>query len=345
MDEIMFLLTPTFLRQHVFAQDKRKVNFGISLYGQQSHQYRDALNKLGLSLKKSLQKENVSARLVMNTDGPLSSVQVTKNYLIERGAEILIIMGVHACYIGVTAAVQDFEDYSQRDYDRPQRDARSGMLPPKLAKIMLNVSGAHPDQKLLDPFCGSGTIIQESLLLGWQDVIGSDISEKAIADSTENVRWLHKRYPQLKGAASFSVVDVATLAQHMPIDSIDAIVTEPYLGPPIRQEPEVIEMLTIIQELESLYLSAFRAFAQILKYHGRIVIVFPLFKTRHGIYSLKILETLQAMGFERLSPIPDRVSLFTKVGPTARGSLIYHREGQRVERELFLFEYKKPRSV
>ena len=90
-----------------------------------------------------------------------------------------------------TCAVQEFEEYSERDYGRPRRDPKSGMLPPKLCKIMINISRAKPDDILLDPFCGSGTILQEAILLGFKNVIGCDISEKAVDDTKKNMEWLN----------------------------------------------------------------------------------------------------------------------------------------------------------
>jgi hypothetical protein len=36
--------------------------------------------------------------------------------------------------------VQDIDAYAERDFERPMRDAFVGMLPPKLAQIMLNLA-------------------------------------------------------------------------------------------------------------------------------------------------------------------------------------------------------------
>ena len=35
--------------------------------------------------------------------------------------------------------MQDFEQWGARDYGRPSRDAVRGMLPPKLARMMVNL--------------------------------------------------------------------------------------------------------------------------------------------------------------------------------------------------------------
>jgi len=274
-------------------------------------------------------------------EGALSAVQIDKNKIIETGADIIAASGIHSLYLGKTLTVQDYKKYSQRDYGRPERDAKSGLLPPKLAKIMINLSGAGVNDQLLDPFCGSGTIIQEAILMGFKKIIGSDISQKAINDSKKNIDWLIKKYKLPAGKIKLHPVDVKKLDKKIPSNSVDVIISEPYLGPPKQKNISVTDMLALIQELENLYLAAFNAFKKIVKPGGRIIIVFPLFKTKYGIFLLKILEQLEKMGFFRINPLPEKVSLFAKVSPTARGSLIYQRPDQKVQREIFIFKRQK----
>ena len=333
-------LTKKNLLERYFGQKNKKIVFGFSCYGDLFRHYQTEFNGRGLELKKDLQASGYRSRFVAAQDGVLSSVQVVKNKLIETGGDILIIKGLNAFYLGKTVTVQDFEDYSARDYGRPRRDARSGLLPPKLAKEMINFSKATPEQTLLDPFCGSGTVLQEAALMGFRHLVGSDISAKAIEDTKKNLNWLEKNY-HVTPAVRLHHSDVKKLEDKISPHSIDAIVTEPYLGPTINRNISVINMLAITQELESLYLAAFRVFTRFLKPDKQVVIIFPLFKTKNGIYTLKILEQLEKMGFRRQNPIPEKVSLFAKIGPTARGSLMYSRPDQKVEREIFIFQYKK----
>ena len=118
----------------------------------------------------------------------LSSVVVEQNKLTTaQGAEIVIVQFDKKLFLGKTIAVQPFKELSFRDYGRPARDDYSGMLPPKLAQIMLNLSGAKPADTILDPFCGSGTILTEAMLMGYQDLVGSDVSSKAIEDTGKNI--------------------------------------------------------------------------------------------------------------------------------------------------------------
>jgi len=340
--EIANYLKATNLSKDYFSQKERKIIFGFSLYGDLFRHHDIELNKIGLNIKKQLQTKKVNSRFVFAKDNSLSAVQIQKNKILEKGADILIIFGIHQLYVGKSLSIQDFEDYSFRDYGRPKRDPRSGMLPPKIAKIMVNLLQAKPRHTILDPFCGSGTILQELLLLGYKKIIGSDIDEKAIANTKENLNWVAEEYKLPTKNFELHKHDVKNLTNKIESKSISCIVTEPYLGPPSKKDPPVKKMEKIISELEALYLASFDSFDKILKPQGRIVMVFPLFRHSNGVFTLRILETLEQRGFKRLNPIPEKVSLFAKVGPTARGSLIYRREDQKIEREIFVFQKETP---
>ena len=58
-------------------------------------------------------------------------------------------------FLGQTLVVQPFKVLSKRDFGRPARDDHSGMLPPKLAQIMINLARRNDDistKTILDPF-------------------------------------------------------------------------------------------------------------------------------------------------------------------------------------------------
>ena len=67
-----------------------------------------------------------------------------------------------------------------RDVERP------GALRPTVAAMMVGLAGA-PTDVLLDPCCGSGTILGEALAAGWQVVRGGDIDPQAVEIAKRNV--------------------------------------------------------------------------------------------------------------------------------------------------------------
>ena len=282
-----------------------KLKFGLSYYGCQK-------NKLGMEIKGWLKKSEISCRLVVGKDKALSSVIVTKN----KVHEFLILENK---WLGQTCAVQDFEEYGRRDFGRPVRDMVSGSMPPKLAQIMINLAQVSISAVLLDPFCGSGTILQEAILLGHENVIGSDISDKAIKDTENNLRWLETTYKLPPTSYKLFNVDVRGLSKK--IKDVDAIVTEPFLGPPLRGNETRQHIEKNIDELSKLYLVAFSEFKNVLNPGGKIVIVFPSFRVGRDILELPILDQIKKMGFTQVN----------------KDKLIYGRPGQKVYRQIHVF--------
>jgi SAM-dependent methyltransferase len=76
-------------------------------------------------------------------------------------------------------------DGSMRQHGRRQVE-RSGALRPTVAALMVALAG-EPDGALLDPCCGSGTVLSEALAGGWPAAFGVDIDPAAIETSRQNV--------------------------------------------------------------------------------------------------------------------------------------------------------------
>ena len=169
-----------------------KLNLGISLYGLNVNL--NKLQNLTIQLKKSIKKYGQSVRLLPSSSLQLNSAQVIHNKLLsEKGAEILIIQSPNSVIIAKTIDEQDINSYSQRDYNRPKRDSKVGMLPPKLAQILINLANPKNNSTVLDPFCGTGVILQEALLDKF-NAYGTDLEARMIDYSQVNMDWLAKKY-------------------------------------------------------------------------------------------------------------------------------------------------------
>ncbi|MFA6228420.1 MAG: DNA methyltransferase [Patescibacteria group bacterium] len=282
-----------------------RFNFGLSFYGQKPSNW-------GLGIKKQLKGQGISSRLVTSREPALSSVIITK----EKCQDYIITPE----FFAQTCAVQDFKEFGKRDFGRPAADAYSGMLPPKAAKMMINLSGAQTTATVLDPFCGSGTILSEALALGYTDLIGTDLSDKAVADSQKNLQWLAEELKIKDYKLKIEKLDVRELSKNF--DSVDAIITEPYLGKPIRGNENAEQIKSIIAELSDLYLSAFRQFKKVLAENGKIVMIFPEWHLHGKIYRLNISERVSQLGFKRLDS----------------GDLYYKREDQKVWRNITIWQ-------
>ncbi len=203
-------------QNYLTLSKNKKNNFAFSLYNDSKKNWHK-LYKLSLSLKKELKSQKYKARLVTGKQHDLSSVIIVKNNLLNN--ELLIIKNNNNYILALTEVVQDFAKYGHRDMNRPQRDDKSGMLPPKVAQMMINLASPDKQKNILDPFCGSGTILQEAALQNFSQIFGTDNSKKAIDDTRQNLEWLRNEY-SLKTKFSIQKNDVKNLSQKFEKNSI-----------------------------------------------------------------------------------------------------------------------------
>ena len=314
--------------------------FGISVYGA-GGKFKE-LNKVFGSVREIAEKIR-GVREIRETGRVLSTVAVDKNRLLENGFELILCVGSKGIYVGKTLAIQDYESYSLRDYGRPMRDVKSGMIPPKLAKMMINLAGKEREDLFLDPFCGSGTILQELILLGYKNLMGSDLEKKAVEETRANLDWLFKTYRDIK-KEDYKVelfdCEARNLSTKIPSKVVEAIVTEPYLGSAKRKFLKPEQIKKEISGLEELYLAAFGEFKKILKDNGAVVIIFPVFRWQKQFFYLNILGKIKNFGFKAGEFLPEGVkgNELLQLRISKRNSVIFFRPGQRVSREIFVFE-------
>ncbi len=318
------------------AMGKNKISFGISVYNAGDVSLTRALekdlNSLGVRIKKQLRESGRPVRFVSSKEPILSSAVVETNNLLPSGGEyVLLAQGGGRVLIGQTESVQDFRSWEARDIGRPARDRRSGMLPPKLARLMINLSGVDPHgATLLDPFCGSGTVLMEAGLLGYTKLIASDISEKATEDTQTNTTWLIEKFGITPPDLSIFTSPAADLPQASPLPeggsrgvgagSIDVIVTEVFLGTPRREHVDTFEMKKIERDLLPMYKDSFATLKSLLKPGGKAVVAFPAFKQKDGTwYRLPINDLLSSLGY------------------TVEADYLYSRSDQFIARDIFVF--------
>lgn len=296
------------------AAGKNKISFGVSAYGFS----KEDVFFLGKLVKKQLKSTERPVRFVTSKEIQLSSVIVQENGLLSSGGEFILIRHSGKVFIGQTHTVQAYRAWSDRDFGRPARDAKSGMLPPKLARLMINLSGVDPKETvLLDPFCGSGTVLAEALLLGFKELIGSDISKKAVDDTQENLSWLINQLHLSLPNASFFISD----AQHLTAfvrEQVGVIVTETFLGEPQKRPLTTSEFKNAQHMLFKMYEPSFETLSSLLPKEGKMVLAVPVFRTQNGYQRLEVDSLLESVGFQVLQ------------------SFLYHRPDQIVGREIFV---------
>jgi tRNA G10 N-methylase Trm11 len=343
-------LTPEIIGNLLAGCKKERIIFGLSLYHsgikfKELNKIWPLMKKISQRIKQKIENQGKTAWGLPINKRVLSTVAVDKNLISRRGAEFVICAGPKLAYFGKTLAVQNYKSYSFRDYGRPKRNPKAGMVPPKIAKIMINLARKDKQAVFLDPFCGCGTILQELILLGYKKIIGSDIDQTAIENTKINLEWLFKNYYFLKKEnyqIKLIISDVLKISSSLPPKSIDTIVTEPFLGDPKLKFASESRIFKEVKELEIFYSQVFKEFKKILKDDGVIVIIFPVFRFKNKFFHLEILEEIKKMGFQSKNFLPegkiDASGLGLEITP--RNSIIYYRPKQTVSREIFIFQLK-----
>ncbi len=333
-EEVRLDLTKNELEKNIIEilkKIKGKIHFGISYY-ESTITLKDA-QKFGLEIKKQIKNLGRSVRYVQNRELILSSAVVKNNKLDNKGIEFLITDAENKKYnLAVTAAVQPFAKFSRRDYGRPGRDDFSGLLPPKLAMMMLNLARIKLNDAILDPFCGSGTILSEALLMGYNHLTGSDASAKAVEDTKTNLNWLKNNFQfSLRQATNnlqpvdVKQCDVDIISSAVKPASIKAIITEPYLGRPLKGHETKERLISQALELKQLYINAFMEFKKILKKSGIVIFIIPCFKFKNDWITIDCLAEIKKLGFTLQPLLPKH------------DYLLYHRPGQFLGREIWRF--------
>lgn len=309
---------------HLTNLPEGKLKLGISCYGLKASPAK--ITALGLGLKKSIKAGGRSTRLIPNPETALNSAQVLNNKLTsELGYELLLVRDGVNTIVARTTAVQDIDAYTLRDRGRPKRDARVGMLPPKLAQTIINLSTTNAEdgrvnQVVLDPFCGTGVVLQEAALMG-HSVYGTDLDERMVRYSRDNLNWLNETY-KISFDWYLHEGDATDTAWRQPID---LVASETYLGRPFTSVPEREILQKTIQDCDTILKKFLKNLAKQTKTGTRMCLAVPAWFISNDIHHLKALDQLSDLGYNRISFVH-----------SDNKNLIYHRDGQIVGRELLI---------
>jgi len=346
-----------------------KITLGISAYNFTV----DAreVQKTGIILKQKLKKSGASLRLIPNLEPVLSTATSHHNKLgLSPNKVELIVVRTNDSKVVIAESTgsQNITAYARRDQQRPKRDAFVGMLPPKLAQIMINLaignsgvcssraadvtsrsnplqpksdqapgplldlersriaegSASRGEQKrliILDPFCGTGVILQEALLIGYS-VYGTDLSDKMISYSRDNLDWLAEGY-HTKFDYKLSEGDAMTMKWQQPIN---AVVGETYLGQPFSAPPSPAKLDEVQRNCNHIITEFLRNLAAQIKPGTPVCIAIPAWRDKNGHFThLPLVATIARLGYK-----PHE---FTNI---SQNDLLYYRENQIVARELLV---------
>ncbi|HWR26159.1 MAG TPA: TRM11 family methyltransferase [Methanosarcina sp.] len=147
-----------------------------------------------------------------------------------------------------------------------------GVLMPRVARVLTNLSEIKAGELFLDPFCGTGGILIEAGLVGAK-VVGIDAQEKLVRGARMNLEAFNLDYALMEGDACRIPFKDAT---------INAVVTDPPYGR---------SAAILAESLEKLYSCALEEIQRVLKPGGIAVIVSDKPASKYGEKAgLKVLE-------------------------------------------------------
>jgi tRNA G10 N-methylase Trm11 len=344
---------PKVLVQEMENVRGKKVTFALRTSGISPKQlktlYREckeALRRIGRASRYVGTEKKPAAAILLHTQGLISG---------KGGLELVILADEHHFWLGRTVGVQDVDAYTHRDMDKPVRDTTVGLLPPKLAQILLNfglwlhMQGEKEKElkkfkpicaEVFDPFCGTGVIPMEALLRGCP-VVASDVSLKAVNGTTKNIEWLRKEERILKKDVSSTVwkqdaTKPFETSQGKPFvlkTLPDVVVTETTLGTPFEKRPSQKEIASEKKKNEAVQEAFLRNAAATLP-GVPLVCTWPVWRTKtQSVFLEKIWKVLEELPYDVVRTI--------ELEAHDRPTLFYRRSDQSVGREIVLL---KPRE-
>ena len=178
--------------------------------------------------------------------------------------------------------------------------------------------------EILDPFCGTGTVIQEALLKGFK-ANGTDLSEKMVEFSKENSDWFVREFKPHGELGEIYEAD-ATIEKWGFAKKLSSVVCETYLGQPFSAPPSPKKLAEVRENCNRIISNFLKNLSQQIPEGTQICIAVPAWKNQNGDFShLPLIDFLNELGYNRKE--------FMRVKPQ---DLIYYRENQVVARELLV---------
>lgn len=311
--------------ENKWANFPGKITLGISTYNFNISPRE--VQKIGIIIKQRLKKDGVSLRLIPNINNNLSTATSHHNKLglSDNKIELLILKTSSGkTIIAQSTGSQNITAYANRDQKRPKRDAFVGMLPPKLAQTMINLAASNLDNKksvILDPFCGTGVILQEAALLGFS-VYGSDLSEKMVQYTKENLDWLSTTH-HIDFSKKLLVGDATKTSWQQPVN---AVVSETYLGQPFSAIPSPAKLHEVKDNCNHIITEFLKNLANQITPGTSLCIAVPAWRNANGSFThLPLINSVTKLGYKSYE--------FKNI---QKEDLLYYRENQIVARELLV---------
>ncbi len=265
----------------------------------------------------------------------------------QNRVEIMYCLTEEGTYIGKTLTVSDSNFQKDMDEERPFKQFKQS-IPPKFAKTLISFLGiGNPsnNNKILDPFCGSGTILQFAYMLNYQ-IYGADKKKDQVMGTLDNIQFtanlLQQNLSIQKIKTQIFESDIKDLDKKFENNFFDGIVSEPVLLPYYRKPPAYAELK---EELDQRSIPLYEIFIKqsfkLLRSNARLCLVAPIIRTADGQkVGLPIRRIAETAGFKQIqlldtSRIDEKENPFFQFNKSHKS--IFDSSSKHIMREFFVF--------
>jgi len=153
-------------------------------------------------------------------------------------------------------------------------------------------------------------------------VYGTDLSEKMVRYSRDNLNWLSDKY-HIQFDWFLREGDAMTAQWQQPID---AVISEVYLGQPFSAPPSPAKLDEVMKNCNHIITEFLKNLATQIKPGTPVCIAIPAWRDKNGSFThLPLVATIARLGYK-----PHE---FTNI---SQNDLLYYRDNQSVAREILV---------
>lgn len=284
---------------------------------------------------------------------PLFPHHVIRYNLLEKNrAEIIFGFTEEGCYIARTFTVTNPNFQKKIDEKRPFTSFERS-IPPKFAKIMLNFLNLYENKeskRILDPFCGSGTLLIFAYINGFE-IYGGDIENKYVEHTIKNLKWVSKVLEEVeipKFRERIKKIDVSDLSTVFQQSFFDGICTEPVFGPFYKRKPNFKDAENLMEtKIRPIFEELMKMSYKILKPGRRLCLTSPVIETTENLEIQLPIKKIAEKYKLNMIPIFKKNRIYSKsnkllqLNLNSLKSIIESKKNQIIKRKFFLFQKPK----
>lgn len=278
-----------------FVEDSKVINYAIDYFG-------DNIPKESIEQTFKQEFKKLKQKALIKNLPPHAMARAIKS---KEFIDIVVIQSKinDILYFGRTEGAYDINEDKKKYEQRPFVNEIIGTSI-RIARMLVNLAGVKEGSIILDPFCGLGTVLQEALLLGLNG-FGLELDPERVKQAQSNLKWAKTNF---KYKGDFKVIsgDAKELSKFFPQTLFDAIISEPELGPFLKENPDTKTARSYINSLYPLFKAVFKEANKIIKPEGKLVIILPQYITnKNSVEAFNINDLINSTSFQKFNPLKD----------------------------------------